>query len=470
MPLYTDSLPDFPWDTLTPYAETARRHPGGIIDLSVGTPVDPTPQVVADAILGAAQAPGYPPTIGTPELRAAMVAWWRRRGAVGVSEQNVLPTLGSKEAVALLPAMLGVGPGDAVLHPSAAYPTYDVGARLAGALPVPVDIAAPETWADAVRAAAAGVDGVGTTGGNDLGGGAAVGGRVGVREACVGSAGALPRIALVWVNSPGNPDGSVLGAETLARIVRAARECGAVVASDECYAELGFDAPWDETPVPSVLDARALGTVALDTQVLGAQVLGAGVSCGEFAGSASASGEETSGRGVAPDYSGVLALYSLSKQSNMAGHRAAMIAGDPELIAELRELRKHAGFMQATSTQAAMTAGLNDDAHVAEQRERYRRRRETLLAALPAAGLVKAEQSVAGLYLWLTVAPERAAELADEGRSWDSWDLVGALAERGILVAPGAFYGDEKHVRLGLNASDEQIADAAARLREGPLL
>lgn len=149
------ALPDFPWDTLAPYADRARAHPGGIIDLSVGTPVDPTPAVVQRALAGAADAPGYPTTWGTPALREAVAAWFaRRRGVPGIDPDGVLPSIGSKELVAWLPTLLGLGPGDKVAFPAVAYPTYDVGARLAGATP------ACEIW----RAARVGADDLFKTG------------------------------------------------------------------------------------------------------------------------------------------------------------------------------------------------------------------------------------------------------------------------------------------------------------------
>src|SRR5205085_6370781 len=98
------ALPDFPWDRLAPYAATARAHPGGIVDLSVGTPVDPTPDVVRAALEAASDAPGYPQTYGTPALREAVSAWFaRRRRVPGVDPDGVLPTIGSKELVAWLP-------------------------------------------------------------------------------------------------------------------------------------------------------------------------------------------------------------------------------------------------------------------------------------------------------------------------------------------------------------------------------
>lgn len=356
-------LPDFPWDTLVPYTQRASAHPDGIVDLSVGTPVDPTPAVVRAALAAAADAPGYPTTLGTAALREAAVRWLARRaGAPGLDPGAVIPTIGSKELVAWLPTLLGLGPGDAVVFPELAYPTYDIGARLAGA--------------DAVAA-----DSV-----------TALGPR---------------RVGLVWVNSPANPHGQVLPAAHLAKVVDWARERGAVVASDECYLELG----WEQRPV-SVLDPAVNGG----------------------------------------SLEGVLAVHSLSKRSNLAGYRAGFVAGDPALVAQVLEVRKHAGLMVPAPVQAAMAAALDDDAHVDEQRARYARRRDVLRAALVEAGF-RIDHSTAGLYLWAT-------------RDEPCWDTVGRLAERGILVAPGTFYGTAggSHVRIALTATDERIDAAVKRL------
>src|SRR6478752_6791947 len=133
-------LPDFPWDSLAPFRERASSHVGGLVDLSVGTPVDPTPEVVRRALCEAADAPGYPQTWGTAPVREAVAGWFaRRRGVPDLDPDGVLPTVGSKELVAWLPTLLGLGAGDLVVHPEVAYPTYDVGARIAGATPVPAD-------------------------------------------------------------------------------------------------------------------------------------------------------------------------------------------------------------------------------------------------------------------------------------------------------------------------------------------
>ena len=357
-------LPDFPWDSLSELATTARAHPGSIVDLSVGSPVDPTPVVVRDALTAATDAHSYPQVAGTPALREAIVEWYaRRRGVTGLDTDAVLPTIGSKELIAGMALWLGLGPGDTIVHPANAYPTYALGAALVGADAVASDD--PASWPESTR--------------------------------------------LVWLNSPGNPDGSVLDVERLAAAVARARELGAVIAGDECYAELNWAG---DGPTPSILDPRVIGD----------------------------------------DATGVLSVYSLSKQSNLAGYRAAFLAGCRDTIAELLGVRKHAGLLPPAPVQAAMTAALGDDAHVADQREVYRARRDRLRTAVEGAGF-RVDHSDAGLYLWAT-------------RGDDSWATVAWFAERGILVAPGTFYGaaSGRHVRIALTATDDAIARAAARL------
>ncbi len=357
-------LPDFPWDSLDGAARRAAEYPGGVVDLSVGTPVDPVPDVVRAALASASARPGYPATHGTAELRSAVVgALQRRYGVTGVPGEAVLPTIGSKELVAWLPTLLGLGPGDVVALPELAYPTYEVGARLAGATAVRLADGAPAPQGTRLR----------------------------------------------WLNSPSNPTGAVACAGGLAAAVRQAREIGAVVASDECYLALG----WAAQPV-SVLHADVCGG----------------------------------------DHRGVLAVHSLSKSSNLAGYRAGFVAGDPALVAALLAVRKHAGMIVPRPVQQAMVAALSDDAHIAEQRDRYARRRKLLAPALHRAGL-RVEHSEGGLYLWCT---------ADE----PCWDTVARLAEVGVLVAPGVFYGPAgaRHIRVGLTATDERIGAAVQRLAE----
>ncbi|MDP1878993.1 MAG: succinyldiaminopimelate transaminase [Actinomycetota bacterium] len=354
-------LPDFPWDVLAPFGERAGRHPGGVVDLSVGTPVDPTPELVQAALRAAANAPGYPTAAGRPELREACARWLARSHGCVVAPGAILPAIGSKELVAALPRLLGVGPGDRVAIPRIAYPTYAVGVILAGAEPVPTD--RPET-----------VDGA----------------------------------ALAWLNSPGNPTGEVLAPERMAEIVAWARETGAIVASDECYIELG----WEASP-------RSL----LHPEISGGS------------------------------HDGVLAIHSLSKRSNLAGYRFGFVAGDPGIVATMLGIRKHSGMMVPAPVQAAAIAALDDDAHVLEQRERYVGRRRVLIEALAGAGF-RIDRSEAGLYLWAT-------------RDEPCWDTVDWFADRGILVTPGDFYGEAgaDHVRIALTATDEQVSTAAERLR-----
>ena len=368
------ALPDYPWEAMAPYLAKAAEHPGGVVNLSIGTPVDPTPALIQDALKAAADAPGYPTVHGTPALREAIAGWFeRRRGVAGLDPMNVMPTVGSKELVAWLPLLLGLKPGDVVVRPKVAYPTYDIGATLAGVTSVATDNL--DELDEATRA----------------------------------------RVRLIWVNSPGNPTGSVRDVDSLNALVGQARALGAVVASDECYAELGWGA-WDVQrggqAVPSILDPLVAGGSHL----------------------------------------GLLAVYSLSKQSNLAGYRAAFVAGDPQLMPNLINSRKHAGMIVPYPVQEAMRVALGDDAHVEAQKDLYRGRRERLVPALRDFGL-EIKDSDAGLYLWSTA-----------GES--TWATVDRLADRGVVVGPGVFYGDagNGYVRVALTGSDERIDAAVARL------
>ncbi len=361
-------LPDWPWDALESYASRARNHPDGVIDLSVGSPVDPTPSIIREALASATDAHAYPLTAGTPALREAIVEWFgRRRGVNDLTVANVLPTIGSKEFIAGLALWLGLGPGDIVVQPFLAYPTYAVGAGLVGATVVSSD--EPAEWPEGTK--------------------------------------------LIWINSPGNPDGRILSVEQLSAAVLRARELGAVIASDECYAELGWSAEFDAAATPSILDPRVLGT----------------------------------------DRRSVLSLYSLSKQSNLAGYRAGFVAGCSTLVGELLSVRKQLGTMPPGPIQAAMVTALGDDGHVRAQKAVYRSRRERLKPALERAGF-RIDDSEGGLYLWASAGG-------------DAWTAVDRLATLGILVVPGTFYGNEQspHVRVALTATDDAVDRAVARLQ-----
>jgi succinyldiaminopimelate transaminase len=260
-----------------------------------------------------------------------------------------------------------VGAGDLVVYPELAYPTYEVGAALAGARAVATDSLTslgPETP------------------------------------------------ALVWLNSPSNPSGRVLPPAHLKKVVDWCRERGVLLVSDECYLECA----WDVEPF-SVLHPDICGG----------------------------------------SHEGILAVHSLSKRSNLAGYRCAFVAGDTAVVAELLAVRKNLGLMMPEPQQAAMAAALDDDAHAVEQHARYAARRAKLREALESAGF-RIDHSEASLYLW--------AQRRSESGGEDCWETVSWLADRGVLVAPGAFYGraGARHVRVAFTATDERIDAACARL------
>lgn len=360
-----DRLPDFPWDSLAEAKATAAKHPDGIVDLSVGTPVDPVSPAIQLALTESAAEPGYPQTKGTPELRKAIVGAMERRFKVtGLNaDSQVLPVIGTKEAIAWMPTLLGLGAGHTVVIPELAYPTYEVSARLAGA--------------DVLRS-----------------------------DSLLKLGPQTP--ALIYLNSPANPHGQVLGVEHLRKFVEFARERGTIIVSDECYLGLG----WGEERPVSILDPEVCGG----------------------------------------DFTNLIAVHSLSKTSNLASYRAGWLAGDGALIQELLGIRRHAGLMNPGPIQSAMVAALEEDGHEVLQKQLYRERRELLKAALLQAGF-DIEYSEGGLYLWAT-----------QGR--DGRETVAELADKGILVAPGDFYGPKgkSFVRVGLTATDERIEAAARRL------
>ena len=318
---------------MAPFGARAREFSGGIIDLSQGTPVDATPDFIQSALKNSSNAPSYPLTIGTPELRAAMRDW-----AIKV---------------------LGVT-GEFDVYPKIAYPTYLVGSMIHESKSIAVEIDAT-TW---------------------------------------------PASDIAWINSPSNPTGRVHSSEELQAVIAYARKNKSLVVSDECY--ISFPAKGDE-PISILKLAEG-------------------------------------------NNKNLLAVHSMSKRSNLAGYRAGLMVGDPEVIAEIREVRKHAGMMLPLPIQMAMTAALADETHVKEQAKRYAARREVLSAALLKVGF-KIDFSTAGLYIWCT-------------RAEDCWDSISWLADLGILATPGIFYGEAgaKHIRIAMTATDTQIADAAERI------
>lgn len=327
--------------------------------------------MVQQALRAAADAPGYPLTVGTEDTRQACLDWLAGHGVTGLGLDQVLPVIGTKELVGSLALHLGVGPGDTVVFPELAYPTYAVGAALAGARAVASD---------------------GLT-------------RLGPQTP-----------ALVWLNSPSNPTGRVLPVEHLRKVVDWCRERGVVLASDECYLECAWETDPSKRPV-SVLHPDVCGGSS----------------------------------------DGILAIHSLSKRSNLAGYRCGFVAGDPTLVGELLAVRKNLGLMMPAPQQVAMAAALRDTEHARTQHAVYLGRRGVLHEALTGAGF-RIDHSEASLYLWAQRQPDQGGE--------GCWETVSWLAERGILVAPGEFYGaaGSRHVRVALTASDERVAAAVERL------
>lgn len=360
------TVPASPWEGLAAVRALAARHPDGLIDLSVGSPVDPVPDSVQRALAAAANAPGYTTAAGEPVLREAMVRWRARRYGGDLDISHFVPVLGLKEFIALLPQFLGLGPGDVMVQPLLHYPTYELGAELVGATVLSTDD--PELWPAETR--------------------------------------------LIWLNSPSNPDGRVSSPEILRAAVCRARELGAVLVQDECYAEFSWAGPDDGSPAPSLLDPQVTGG----------------------------------------DLTGLLSATSLSKRSNLAGYRAGVVCGDPALIGGLITVRKQIGLALPAPVQAAAAAALDDEEDVRAQRDRYRARRELLRPALEAWGL-RLSGSEGGLYLW-------------GSRGEPGEETLMALAELGILAAPGTFYGaaGASFVRLSTTATDAHIAEAARRL------
>jgi succinyldiaminopimelate transaminase len=353
--------PPYPYDRLDDAKAAAQAHDGGMVDLSIGTPCDPPPAAVVEALARSGAERGYPPSIGTAAYREAAAGWMARRLGVEVDAAHVAACVGTKELVAGLPQWLRLRrpDRDTVLHPAVSYPTYAMGAQLAGCRAVPYRTLDDIDPADAGRA------------------------------------------LCLWVNVPGNPDGSLADLGAAAAWGRAH---DVPVLSDECYVEFTWDGP-----------RRTILEHGLD---------------------------------------GLLAVHSLSKRSNLAGARAGCYAGDPDLVHYLAEVRKHAGFMVPGPVQAAAVVAWGDDEHVEQQRARYLARLEAMRAALALLD-VDAPMPAGSFYLW---AP------APDGDAWALTHrlakLGGALVAPGELYGP--FETD--HVRVAVVQPDDRIALVADRL------
>ncbi len=361
--------PAYPYDRLDRFKPAAQRLPGGLVDLSIGTPCDPPPPAVIAALGNSDSERGYPPSIGTERLRDAARAWIERRFGACVAGDEIAACVGTKEFVATLPQWMALRtPGrDVVLHPAVAYPTYEMGAILAGLRPVPV----PSR----------------PGGGLDLG-------AIDPSDA--------DRALLLWVNSPSNPTGAL---DDLGAAAAWGRRHRVPVFSDECYAEFTWDGP-----------PRTILEHGLD---------------------------------------GVVAVHSLSKRSNLAGLRVGFYAGDGDIVGYLREVRKHVGLLVPGPAQAAGCVALDDDAHVAVQRERYLHRLDVMASSLQAWSGIEIRRPAGGFYLWFETP--------------DAWEFTERLAAiGGALVSPGEFYGSRgaTSVRVAVVQPDDRLGLVAHRLRE----
>jgi succinyldiaminopimelate transaminase len=355
--------PPYPYDRLDELAATAAELPGGCVDLSIGTPCDPPPAAVVAALAESNAERGYPASIGTPGFREAAAGWLERRlGVVVDPNREIAACIGTKEFVAGIPQWLQLRTPerDTVLYPAISYPTYAMGATLAGCRAIAYGSLDAISDEDAERA------------------------------------------LCLWVNTPANPTGDLIDLETAARWGRARR---IPVFSDECYVEFTW-----QRPPHTILEH---GT------------------------------------------SGVVAVHSLSKRSNLAGVRVGFYAGDGDLVDYLRELRKHAGFMVAGPIQAAAAVAFADDTHVDEQRVRYLERLRRLRDILRAGLDLDVVLPDGAFYLWVP-AP-----------GGDAWGLTKRLAtDAGTLVSPGEFYGPagSGHVRIAVVQPDDRIELIAQRL------
>lgn len=399
-------MPEYIWDSeISFYKKKALSYKNGeMINLSIGTPIDPTPKIIRNSLEKYSNAPQYPFTSGTNQLKDSIINWFdKRRGVTGLNRENVIPSIGSKELIAWLPTLLGLNSKDIVVYPKLSYPTYKVGAQLVGAQLISSDHLF----------------------------------KLNKQE--------LSKVKLIWINSPSNPTGEVKDIKYLKTIVKLARHIGAIVVSDECYAALGWD-KWEE-----IIDNKT-SNLEKESKIKIPSLLDSQVSKNSF--------------------SKLLVCYSLSKQSNIAGYRAAFLAGDSKIVKNLLNIRKHLGMMTPYPIQKAMTIALSDSNHVFRQKSIYRKRRVLLLNILNK-NIFKVENSEAGLYLWIKSVLDNKlntsinnSDIYNDQKKIKCWNLLNLFASYGILVTPGIFYGNngKNYIRISLTVSDAQLISVLKRI------
>jgi aspartate/methionine/tyrosine aminotransferase len=372
---HIEQAPDYPFLRLAEARRAAQERGIEVVDLSMGQPTDPAPQLVRDALAQAvATLPlcDYPTAAGLPELRAAIAGWVGRRFGVSIDpDREVLATLGAKEPIASL-ARLFARAGDTIVVSTPSYPVPERSARAAGLSPCVQTLSTEDGWLPDP-------------------------GQINWR-----------RVAIVWIVSPHNPTGARAPLELIEELAESCRRRGAILAVDETYSEFWFQG---EPPTSALQLANRTGVVVFN---------------------------------------------SLSKRSGLAGLRSGFLAGDPEIVGRIRRHRSDIGTTPPTFVQRASIAAWNDEAHVAQARERYARKRELLASAAVRAGLLDAGEP-AGIFLWLGVPggdDERAHEL---------------LLERSLLVVPGSYLGagGEGYLRVALTGPAERTTRAAELLQAG---
>ena len=361
--------PPYPYERLGGIRALADAHDGGVIDCSIGTPCDPPAAAVLAALAGSGTERGYPTSAGSEDLLGAGRDWIRRRFAVEIEADAIAACIGTKELVASIVHHLHLRQPDrtVVLYPEVSYPTYAMGAQLAGLTAVAVPLRGGRLELEAIDPAVA--------------------------------ASAL----VLWSNSPSNPTGEL---DDLCAAAEWGRARDILVLSDECYTEF----TWSTSP-QTIL---------------------------------------TSG------LSGVLAVHSLSKRSNLAGLRAGFYAGDPDVVRYLRSVRQHGGLMVPGPVQAAAAVALGDDAHVVQQRELYWERLELVADGLRAVGY-DVSLPAGTFYLWVPIR-------ADQPDAWTAAEERALMS--GMLVSPGDLYGPAGagHFRVAVVQPTDRLTLAMERL------
>jgi succinyldiaminopimelate transaminase len=371
-----ESLGTYPIATIRERAAERERRGLPVIDFSIGDPREPTPAFIVDALVASVpEVSQYPTAAGLAETRAAIAGYIRRRFGIQVDpSRQIIPTSGSKESIFSTPfAFIDKDAGDGVVFPSPGYPVYERGAAFAGAVLDRVTL-----------------------------GGDFVLRTEDITEEMWG------RARLVWTCTPHNPSGSVTDSADLSDLYQRCRREGALLLSDECYADVYEDDVFPEGP-PSLL-----------------QIAG-------------------------PTLTGALVYLSLSKRSGMTGYRSGAIVGDADAIAALKQLRSTTGTASPDFIQAAAIAAWSDDAHTQERRRTFTAKRRILERAFTEAGF-EVVASRAGLYLWVKVE--------------DDIETTNTLLDHGIVVSPGSFFGPggERFIRLALVPALEECTQAADAL------